>query len=495
MDEIEELRRKRAIKVVITDIFMTLSVVAIVFVLVAVVAGWRFNADLSLEQNGLVSLRTKPTGAEVYIDGEKDSSLTNMSKMLPGGKHTIELKKDGYTSWKKEVTVTPGWLLRLEYPKLFKENRERTTIKDFDSIEFFHVSRDRTAAILATAKTTEWYYITDFSNTPKFTKIDVRGIFSGTDNGDFPYNIESIEWSKNNEKVLIKTAGENSEWVVINLKSIKDSINITKDYVRFEANSDTIGASAKTADQKTITSAKFENEVGDKLIAVVNNDLIRIDLAGKIISSAFANNVYDYKLYESSVVYSTLPVEGKKSIMYLRLGERAPITIAEIPDANTPITYSITNYNSMSYIAYTIGNVLHVHRAKDFPVVDTSFKMKSIIKKELSVTPTAVEVSFNNEFTIFRADNNIVVFDAEIDDFTEYDCVDNKTRFLDNYIMYRTDEDGSLLAWDFDGTNFRTLINDSASNDYDALISSNDHYFYYIQKTDTKFILIQEKLN
>lgn len=495
MDDIEELRRKRAIKVIITDIFMAISVIAIVFVLIAVVAGWRINSDLTFEQNGLVSIKTKPVGATVIIDGKKETTNTDMSKMLPGGKHVIELEKDGYERWEKEVEITPGWLLRLEYPKLFKQNREKNTIKEFEQIRFFHVSDDRTAAILATDDSTEWYYVTDFNNNPKFKKIDIRGVFSDTENGDFPHEIKSIEWSKNSEKVLIKTSGEKTEWGIINLKSVKDSINLTNDYARYEANSNAILAAARNTDTKVITSAKFENEVGDKIIAIVNNNLIRIDTSSKVISTPLAEHVTKFELLDSVVIFSTTFEEGKSYIKLLHLGEKTPTIVAINEDESAKISFNLTRFNSTSYVLYTIDNHLFVYSAKEFPN-GAKLNMKNILDEEIGIIASEARLSFNNEFITLREGSRVVVFDAELEDWHEYDYGDEQVRFLDNYMYYRVDEaSGKFLVWDFDSTNVRTLVVDTAINDYDALISTNDRNFYYISKTKEGLALIQEKLN
>ena len=90
MYDIEKIRRRRAIKIIITDIFLACCVLTIAFVLIAAVAGWRINPDFSVEQNGLVSVHTKPTDAKVIIDGKEQYQKTNMSKMLSGGKHTAK---------------------------------------------------------------------------------------------------------------------------------------------------------------------------------------------------------------------------------------------------------------------------------------------------------------------------------------------------------------------------------------------------------------------
>ena len=72
---------------------------------------------------------------------------------------------------------------------------------------------------------------------------------------------------------------------------------------------------------------------------------------------------------------------------------------------------------------------------------------------------------------------------------------DETVRFLDNYLLYRVDEaSGTFLTWDFDSTNVRTLVVDKGVNDFDALISPNDRFFYYISKEENGYSLIQEKL-
>ena len=82
MEDIDLIRKKRAIKILISDFFMAAAVITIVMILTAVVNGWRINSNFIVEQNGLVSIRTKPTGATVFIDGKKESQFSNFSKML-----------------------------------------------------------------------------------------------------------------------------------------------------------------------------------------------------------------------------------------------------------------------------------------------------------------------------------------------------------------------------------------------------------------------------
>ena len=492
MDDIERLRRRRTIKVLITDLFMATSVVAIVIILVAAVAGWRINSDFTVEQNGLVSIKTKPTGANVIIDDEPLYQTTNMSKMLSGGKHKVVLEKDGYERWEKEVEITPGWLLRLEYPRLFKQNRTKNTVKEFDGLSFFYVSPDRTTVLFSEDNTTTWSIITDLGSKPKIRQIDVKGIFDGTDEGYFNLKIDTIEWSKNNERILINVVGNETvgnakinidEWGIINIKDVKESINLSNNYSRYEANSKNILATAKKETQKKIIQAKFENEAGDKILANVSGSLIHIDTNSKTINSVVAKSIESFTLLDQTILYKTAFENEKSYLELLRIGEKNPTIVATNSNKKAKISFEITRFNSTSYLLYTIDNHLFVYRANDFPTGGSKFNMKPIIDTTIGIISSEANTSHNKEFIILREGSRSITFDTELEKYYEYDYGDEEIRFLDDYLLFRVDKaSGTLLTWDFDSTNVRTLVVDKAVHGYDALISSNNKYLYYIAK-------------
>ncbi len=494
MDDIETLRRKRAIKVVLTDLFMAFSVIAIVIILVAAVAGWRINSDFTVEQNGLVSIKTHPTGAKVIIDGKEDFQNTNTRIMLSGGEHKIEVEKDGYERWEKTVNITPGWLLRLEYPRLFKQDRMKKTIKDFDALKFFYVSPNKNTAILSDDDTTEWTVVNDLnSESPKLKKINVKGIFDGTDEGEFKLTVKSIEWNKNNEKILIHV-DETNEWAIIDLKDIKSSINLSENYSRYEANAEIVLAAAKKT-KKKINDAKFENEAGEKIIANVSGNLVRIDTASKTTSAPIAENVTNFTIYDTTVAYSTKFEEGNSYVKLIRLGDKNATIAAVNTDEKAVISFGLTRFNSTSYFLYTINNRLYIYKANDFPVGGGKLNMKKIIEEDTGVIASEAFTSYNSEFIVLREGSRVTIFDTELEEYYEYDYGDEEIRFLDTHILFRVDKaSGNLLAWDFDSTNVRTLVVDRGGYGFDAAISQNNRFFYYIAKTETGFTLIQENL-
>lgn len=54
--------------------------------------------------NGILVIKSEPDGASVYINGELKTA-TNVTYSLPPGSYDVEVKKDGYFSWYKRLTI------------------------------------------------------------------------------------------------------------------------------------------------------------------------------------------------------------------------------------------------------------------------------------------------------------------------------------------------------------------------------------------------------
>ena len=499
MDDIETIRRRRAIKVIITDIIMAVSVVAIVAILVAAVAGWRINSDFTVEQNGLLSVKTFPAGAKIIVDDKELEQVSNFSKMLSGGKHNVVLQRDGYESWKKTIEITPGWLTRLEYARLFKQNRDKNIIRSFEDLDFYNVSPSRSAAIFGENGSTKWTIVKNFNSAPTFEQVDIKGIFTNTSDGTFPYEINSIEWSKLDTKLLVSasridTKGKlMTEWCILDLADIKNSVNISINYPRYEANSKVSLANIK---DRTLKNLIFKDPNGEEVLGLVSSNLVVFDINDKAISELVLKNVAKFTYHDLAFSYLTLPTKNTPAeIRFLYEENTKPTVVAELPNNKAKATFVSTRFNSMDYIIYTIDDNLYIQRMNDFPRNGAKLPLKPFLKLGLNIAADTAEVSANNEFIIFKDGTRIAVYDTELEEVYEYDYEDKKFRFLDNFILYRTDEKtGNLLAWDFDHTNVRTLVVDKSVNDYDALISPNNKFFYYFAKSETGVDLVQEKL-
>lgn len=77
-----------------------LSVVVILFA-----KGYRPDLkDGKIKPTGLLVAQSNPNGAQIYINGVLRSATNNTLSLEPG-KYTVEIKKDGFSPWKKDLQV------------------------------------------------------------------------------------------------------------------------------------------------------------------------------------------------------------------------------------------------------------------------------------------------------------------------------------------------------------------------------------------------------
>jgi hypothetical protein len=90
-------------------IFFRLVTVAVFLVILAVVIayarGYRLDFQKqSVSPNGILAITSSPKTSKVYINGQL-KGITDMNTTLSPGNYSIEIKKDGYTSYTKNVAL------------------------------------------------------------------------------------------------------------------------------------------------------------------------------------------------------------------------------------------------------------------------------------------------------------------------------------------------------------------------------------------------------
>lgn len=67
--------------------------------------GYRFSTKtFSFLPNGILVVKSEPDGASVYVNGGLKTA-TNTTIFMSPGKHDLEIKKDGFFSWKKRIQI------------------------------------------------------------------------------------------------------------------------------------------------------------------------------------------------------------------------------------------------------------------------------------------------------------------------------------------------------------------------------------------------------
>ncbi len=92
-------------KTVLKRITFLVIFFTILVVLISYARGYRFNfLNKSIESTGILVASSYPNGAKIYIDG-KLTGATNTNIPLQPGQYLVEIKKEGYTTWKKKLSI------------------------------------------------------------------------------------------------------------------------------------------------------------------------------------------------------------------------------------------------------------------------------------------------------------------------------------------------------------------------------------------------------
>ena len=87
-------------------LFSTFAIVGTIGYFVALIArGYQFDTNtFTFLENGILVAKSDPDGATILIDGNLKGATNTNLKLAPNAYH-VEIKKNGYISWSKELTI------------------------------------------------------------------------------------------------------------------------------------------------------------------------------------------------------------------------------------------------------------------------------------------------------------------------------------------------------------------------------------------------------
>jgi len=102
--------------------------------------GYRLNSkDLTIEPSGLLVLKSYPSGAQIYVNGELKTA-TDATISLKPGTYDVSIRKEGFFEWKKRLTIEKEVVTEAT-AHLFRINPNLTAIT-FSSVEKIVPSHD-----------------------------------------------------------------------------------------------------------------------------------------------------------------------------------------------------------------------------------------------------------------------------------------------------------------------------------------------------------------
>lgn len=451
--DLEQSKRRQSLRILISEIIMVLAVVVTVIILAFIVSGYWVNSDFKIERQGLLQVASVPTGADVKIDGSSSwLQRTNTSKVLKSGTHEIELTKEGYDSWSKIINIAEGLLYRLNYPRLFLNDRKVETVMSLKEAAFATVSPNRERMLIANS-TTEWELI-ELNNDNIISKsLDVSGYFTsvsmapGAPVGLFTGTILNASWDKDSIHVLLEIdTGSQIEWTLLDVRNITSSLSLTSSFgLKFDV-------------------VKIIDNSSNKLLALQGGNLRQIDISGRLISSVIASGVQDFDYYNNEIIV-TRATEEAYTIEAFKLGDDK---ITTIENTTSPARVAISRFYDEKYFTILIDSTVSVYQADD---------LAEVISRKLSFTPTNLKVGHGGNFVLLWSEHNLATLDMESLSLSEWQLEDSHFGWLDGHIIY-TVTNGELIVYDYDGLNRRALASNVSSR-LPATITADKWLYYF----------------
>ena len=106
---------------ILRKIILGIVFVCVLIGLIAVGRGYRFSPkEKSLSSTGILVASSFPDGSMILLNGELKGA-TNSNVIVTPGEYDIEIKKDGFSSWKKRLKIKGELVLKAD-ALLFPQN-------------------------------------------------------------------------------------------------------------------------------------------------------------------------------------------------------------------------------------------------------------------------------------------------------------------------------------------------------------------------------------
>jgi len=470
-------KRKQLLQRVFVYGIMSVGTLGLVAVLVSVMLGYQFNrSDGRIEQGGLVQFDSRPTGANVTIDGTSFGSQTPSKTTMTSGQHFITMERSGYKKWQKSVVVMPGSVLWLNYAHLIPNDLTPTNVATLAGISSSVPSPDD-----------KWMAIKEDPATPSIRLADVSGDTAKTSFIDIPadkYTHPSVgktqsfsleKWDPESRYVLTKHIYDDTkaEWIVVDTQNAAQTKNIT---------------TLLSIDASKIV---FSNANSQVFYAQIGSDIRKIDVGAATLSRPLLTNVADFSLYDRSLItYATLldPATKTRSVGYYQDGADKPQTVRTYTDdGSAPLHFVVSKYFGDTYMAISYSGVTSIIKG-DLPTEKSTNATPLKVTATMTIPDASVQylsILTNGRFVVAQSGPTYMVYDIELQKTTSTTLkgTSDFTReigWLDNYNLWG-DRDGMLRLYEFDGANQHDIM--PVVSGQGATLSPNAKYLYGITKS------------
>lgn len=450
LDPIQQ--RKHILMVYVGYVLIAIAVLLATAILVLFAYGFSISKDGQVVQNGLVFVSSTPSGANLYIDGKLEDQ-TNTRLNLPAGSYHLEIRRDGYRTWERQITVAGSDLVRYDYPFLFPSTLTTSSLAHYSG----------QPELLTQSLDSRWLLVMRPTIPGTFDQFDLKNPKQAPTKLTIPaldytaakqQRWQVVSWADDDTHVLLKhtygSAGV-SEFVLLDRKDPTQTVNLNK---LFDAQ----------PSQVQLINNKYDKYYLYDAAA----DTLRTASLSAPTPVEYQTNVLAYvPLSDDHMLFLTPDHSDSKQVaVELRHGDQVD-TIRHWP-AGGSHPLAIASYKGDLYVASgsTDQGVAYIYKdplAKitvtgDLPAYRT-LRLKGLDRLSFSAGGRLVAAENNTSFA---------VYDVQYKDTYTYalsqpmDKGQGHATWMDGaHLQYVTK--GRLLVFDFDGSNAQLLMD--AQND------------------------------
>lgn len=442
-------KRKHAIRLYIGYFLVAIALTLASLILLYRSYGYDVNRKTGeVVQKGLVFVDAHPESAEIFLNGQLQKDRTDTRMELPVGHYELELKRQGYRSWKRSFDLEGGKIERFIYPTLFPDKLVTKDTQLYnDTPGFSTVSPDRHWALVLRSSSLTAFDVYDISkDEPTVTTINLPANILTSAPGTQGYSL--VEWSTNNRHVLLKHhyAGK-YEFVVVDRENPAQSYNVNR----------------ALSLEPTIVNLKDKSHEQLYVYQSATQLLQIADMKDKKVTP-FLNKVVAFKSHGKDAIIYVTDDAKKPGELAVRIREGDKEYHVQYLKPQTEYLLELAKFDGHWFAVVGIKSegTTRVYKDPIEQAKKTNQKDVTPIAVLRVQDPYSVSFSANARFVAAQGGSHFAVYDAETDRKFTYDTKlavqpGQVATWMDGHRLI-LNIDNKVLIFDYDGINMQTLM-------------------------------------
>lgn len=449
-------QRAHQIRLLVGYVLIGLGILIATAILLYRAYGFGLDKDGEVVQNGLVFMASQPGDAEIVIDGKPHKDTTDTRFQLPEGAYSVDIRREGYHVWHRDIAIQGGSVSRYDYAFLIPTEITPTPLRNYAKLPGFATqSPDRRWLIVQQIDTVLDFDIYDLSDPEQVGSIAKNfslpaAIVTAASTGDHSWKL--TEWSTDNRRIILEHAYPGgTEYILVDHEDPERSLNLTR----------TLGLSAgqilSLRDKKYDLYYVFDPAA--KTVATTS-------ITDTTTHTPVLANALGFKSFGRDMLLYATEVEAPagKVMTMLKDGE-VTYKIREL-NAGGPYLLDLARYDRQWYVVVGASSENKVYVFKNPQSVrKNNSALKNLVPVNILRTeaPNYIAFSSNTRFIMIENGLNFAVYDAETDKGYTY----KTTAPLDPGVAHATWMDGhrlmyvsggKVIIFDYDNINTQTLV-------------------------------------